>query len=147
LGNIRQLRKKLKPPKKLGATGGVNYKTTDWAEQLKQQATGFDVIIDSALGEGFAKLLDVCNPGARLVIFGGTAGSIPELNGRKIFWRQLQIIGTMMGTPEDFRAMLDLVNTHKIVPVVDEVLPLSEADKAVKKMEHSSQFGKIVLQA
>jgi len=138
---------KIEAAKQLGATGGVNYKAADWAEQLGKLAGGFDVIIDSALGGGFAKLPDICNPGGRIVIFGGTAGSIPELNGRKIFWRQLQIIGTMMGTPEDFKAMLDFVNEHTIVPVVDEVLPLAEGDKAVKKMEHSSQFGKIVLRA
>ncbi len=138
---------KIEAAKKLGASGGVNYKTTDWAEQLQKLAGGFDVIIDSALGDGFAQLPDICNPGGRIVIFGGTAGNIPQLNGRKIFWRQLQIIGTMMGSPDDFSAMLDFVNEHQIIPVVYEVLPLAEADKAVKKMEHSPQFGKIVLQA
>jgi len=138
---------KIEAAKKLGAAGGANYKSADWAEELERLAGGFDVIIDSALGEGFAKLPDICNPGGRIVIFGATAGNIPQLNGRKIFWRQLQIIGTMMGNPDDFKAMLDFVNEHKIVPVIDEVLPLADADKAVKKMEHSSQFGKIVLQA
>jgi len=137
--------KKIERARQLGAAAGVNYKAQDWAEQLSQLAGGFDVIIDSALGEGFAKLPDLCNPGGRIVIFGGTAGNIPALNGRKIFWRQLQIIGTMMGSPDDFTAMLSLVNEHKIIPVVDEVLPLADANTAVKKMEDSSQFGKIVL--
>jgi len=105
------------------------------------------VIIDSALGDGFAKLPDLCRPGGRIVVFGGTAGNIPALNGRKIFWRQLQIIGTMMGSPADFNAMIDFVCEHQIVPVVDTVYSLSEADKAVRSMEHSSQFGKIVLRA
>jgi len=138
---------KIEAAKKLGAIDGVNYKDEDWAEQLTKLAGGFDVIIDSALGEGFAKLPDVCNPGARMVIFGGTAGNLPPLNGRKLFWRQLQIIGTMMGNNDDFKAMLDFVIEHKIVPVVDEVFLLSEAAKAVQKMENSSQFGKIVLKA
>ncbi|MFI5157287.1 MAG: zinc-binding dehydrogenase [Sphingobacteriales bacterium] len=136
---------KLDRAKHLGAAAGVNYKAQDWAEQLAQLAGGFDVIIDSALGEGFTKLVDLCNPGARIVIFGATAGNIPALNGRKVFWRQIQVIGTMMGNPDDFKGMLKLVNEHKIVPIIDEVFPLSEADKAVKKMENSSQFGKIVL--
>ncbi|SDT51596.1 NADPH:quinone reductase [Mucilaginibacter mallensis] len=138
---------KIERARQLGASAGVNYKAQDWAEQLLQLAGGFDVIIDSALGDGFAKLPDLCNPGGRIVIFGGTAGNIPPLNGRKIFWRQLQIIGTMMGSPDDFKAMLELVNKHKIIPVIDEVFPLANADKAVKKMENSSQFGKIVLRA
>lgn len=138
---------KIEAAKSLGAAAGVNYKAQDWAEQLKHLAGGFDVIIDSALGEGFAQLLDLCNPGARIVFFGGTAGNIPALDGRKIFWKQLQILGTTMGTQQDFKAMLELINQHKIVPVVDEVFPLAEAEKAVRKMDNPAQFGKIVLRA
>lgn len=136
---------KIDKARELGAAAGVNYKAQDWAEQLKQLAGGFDVIIDSALGEGFAKLLDLCNPGARIIFFGGTAGGIPALDARIIFWKQLQILGTTMGTQEDFKAMLNLINEHKIVPVVDEVLALADAEKAVRKMDDSTQFGKIVL--
>jgi len=136
---------KIERARQLGAAAGVNYKAQDWAEQLHQLAGGFDVIIDSALGDDFVKLPDLCNPGGRIVVFGGTAGNIPALNGRKIFWRQLQIIGTMMGSPDDFKAMLELINEHKIVPVIDEVFPLAQAARAISKMEHSTQFGKIVL--
>jgi len=136
---------KIDRAKQIGAAAGVNYKAQDWAEQLKHLAGGFDVIIDSALGAGFAKLLDICNPGARIVFFGGTAGDIPELNGRKIFWKQLQILGTTMGTGEDFKAMVNFVNEHQIIPIIDEVFPLADAEKAVHIMENSTQFGKIVL--
>jgi NADPH:quinone reductase-like Zn-dependent oxidoreductase len=138
---------KIEYAKQLGALAGVNYKAQDWAEQLQHLAGGFDVIIDSALGEGFAKLPDICNPGARIVFFGGTAGNIPELNGRKIFWKQLQIIGTTMGTIDEFKAMVNYVNEHHIVPIVDEVFALADAEKAFHKMEKSTQFGKIVLKA
>jgi len=136
---------KIEIAKQMGALAGVNYKAQDWAEQLKLMADGFDVIIDSALGDGFDKLLDLANPGARIVFLGGTAGNIPPLNGRKIFWKQLQILGTTMGSPDDFKAMVDFMNEHQIVPVVDEVFLLADADKAVRKMENSTQFGKIVL--
>lgn len=136
---------KIEAAKKLGAAAGVSYKSQDWAEQLKHLAGGFDVIIDSALGEGFASLIDLCNPGARIVFFGGTAGNIPALNGRVVFWKQIQILGTTMGTQEDFKAMLGLIIEHKIVPVVDEVFALANAEKAVRKMDNSAQFGKIVL--
>jgi len=138
---------KIEQAKLLGASAGANYKAQDWAEQLQHLSGGFDIIVDSALGDGFAKLPDICNPGGRIVIFGGTAGNIPALNGRKIFWRQLQIIGTMMGSPDDFTAMVAFLNKHQIIPVVDEVFPLADATRAVKKMEKSTQFGKIVLQA
>jgi NADPH:quinone reductase-like Zn-dependent oxidoreductase len=136
---------KIETAKHLGATAGVNYKSQDWAEQLQRLAGGFDVIIDSALGDGFAKLPDICNPGARIVTFGGTAGNIPELNGRIIFWKQLQIIGTTMGTNDEFKAMVDFVNEHQLIPAIDEVFPLADAEKAIRKMENSLQFGKIVL--
>jgi len=136
---------KINSAKVLGAVAGVNYKSADWAELLEEMAGGFDVIIDSALGEGFAKLPDICNPGGRIVIFGGTAGNIPALNGRKIFWRQLHLIGTMMGSPANFKAMVDFVNAHQIVPVVSEVFNLADTPKAVASMEHSTQFGKIVI--
>jgi zinc-binding alcohol dehydrogenase/oxidoreductase len=135
---------KLEQARQLGATAGVCYKAQDWADQLKLLAGGFDVIIDSALGDGFEKLIDMANPGARIVFFGGTAGNIPPLNGRKIFWKQLQVLGTTMGSPSDFKAMVDFVNKHEIVPVVDAVFPMAQAEKAFKKMEQSSQFGKIV---
>jgi len=131
--------------KELGASAGVNYHSQDWAEQLQHLAGGFDVIIDSALGDGFAKLPDLCKPGGRIVIFGGTAGNIPALNGRKLFWRQLQIIGTKMGSPADFKAMVDFLAKHRVVPVIDEVFCLADVAKAIAKMEHSSQFGKIVI--
>ena len=136
---------KIERAREMGACAGVNYKAQDWADQLKQLAGGFDVIIDSALGHSFEKLVDLANPGGRIVFFGGTAGNLPPLNGRKIFWKQLQILGTTMGSPDDFQSMLDFVNKHQIIPVVDEVFPLSEANKAVHKMENSTQFGKIVL--
>jgi len=136
---------KIERARQLGAAAGVNYKAQDWAEQLQQLSGGFDVIIDSALGDGFVKLIDLAKPGGRIVIFGGTAGNIPELNGRKFFYRQLQLLGTMMGTPEDFKGMLALVNEHQIVPVIDEVFPLADAVMAIQKMEQSSQFGKIVI--
>jgi len=136
---------KIERAKQLGAAAGVNYKAQDWAEQLQELSGGFDVILDSALGDGFAKLPDICKPGGRIVIFGGTAGNIPALNGRKLFWRQLQILGTMMGSPADFKAMLDFVNEHQLIPVVDEVFPLSSGAEAVAKMENSGQFGKIIV--
>jgi len=136
---------KIERARHLGASAGVNYKAQDWAEELKHMAGGFDVIIDSALGKDFNKVVGLCNPGARIVFFGGTAGNIPELDARPLFWKQIQIIGTTMGTAEDFAAMLNLVNEHKIVPVIDEIFPLADTQKAIDKMGSSSQFGKLVI--
>ena len=136
---------KIQRAKEMGASAGVCYKAQDWAQELQHFSGGFDVVIDSALGNGFEKLLDLSKPGGRIVFFGGTAGNIPPLNGRKIFWKQLQILGTTMGSPDDFKGMVDLVNKHKIVPVIDEIFPLANAQKAIDKMEDCTQFGKLVL--
>ncbi|WP_462266928.1 zinc-binding dehydrogenase [Mucilaginibacter sp.] len=136
---------KIERARHLGAAAGVSYKAQDWAAQLKELAGGFDVIIDSALGQGFAQLIDLCNPGARIVFFGGTAGNIPELNGRVIFWKQLQILGTTMGTAAEFVAMVNLVNEHQLVPAIDEVFPMAQAQQALDKMAGSAQFGKLIL--
>jgi zinc-binding alcohol dehydrogenase/oxidoreductase len=136
---------KIERARQMGASAGVNYKALDWAQELKHMAGGFDVIIDSTLGKEFDNLVELANPGGRIVIFGGTAGNIPSLNGRKIFWKQLQLLGTTMGSPDDFKAMLDMVNAHKIIPVIDEVFSLNHAQKAIGKMENSTQFGKLVL--
>jgi len=131
----------------IGAKGGVNYKDEDWAEELAKMANGFDVIIDSALGEGFAKHLTYVNSGARIVFFGGTAGDIPALNGRIIFWKQLQILGTTLGTVEEFQSMINLINHHKIVPLIEDVFNFEKAEEAIRLMDDSSQFGKIVIEA
>lgn len=136
---------KIERARQSGASAGVNYKAQDWAAQLAEMAGGFDVIIDSALGNDFGKVIDLCNPGGRIVFFGGTAGNIPSINARPIFWKQLQLIGTTMGTKEDFEGLLKMVNEHQIVPVVDEVFAMADAQKAFDKMKDSSQFGKIVL--
>lgn len=137
---------KLNKIQKLGHTkGGVNYKDNDWADQLKEMAGGFDVIIDGALGEGFAHFLDLANPGGRIVFYGGTSGNIPELNGRKIFWKQLQILGTTMGSAAEFAQMLAFAEQHQIRPIIDEIFPWKEGQKALNRMTDSDQLGKLVL--
>ena len=129
----------------LGAAGGALYTDDGWAQQLQEQAGGFDIIVDSALGDGVVHYLDLANPGGRMVFFGGTAGNIPALNARKLFWKQLSLLGTTMGSPADFAAMLAFVNRYRLVPVIDRSYPLAEAEVALRHMDRSTQFGKIVL--
>ena len=130
----------------LGAQGGVNYRDADWSEQLLKLAGGaFDVIVDSAGGEGFASLIDLTKPGGRIAFFGATTGNPKGLDVRKCFFRQINLLGTTMGSPADFAGMTALVAEKKITPVVDKVFPLAQADAALRYMEASAQFGKIVL--
>lgn len=129
----------------LGAKGGANYRLPDWDKTLKKDAGGFDVVIDSAGGDGFGALLGLCNPGARIGIYGGTQGKVNGLSPQPLFWKQVSILGSTMGTRLDFRRMLAFVSKHEIVPVIDSVFALSDGNEALKKMEKGDQFGKIVL--
>jgi NADPH:quinone reductase-like Zn-dependent oxidoreductase len=135
---------KLAKARQLGAKGGVNYKDNGWAETLATTG-GFDVVVDSASGAGFNSLIDVASPGGRIVFFGATTGVVPELNSRKVFWKQLSLLGTTMGSPEDFAAMLTTVDRHTIKPVISEIFPLDRAAEAFAPMERGGQFGKIVV--
>lgn len=141
---------KIERAKDLGATGGINYKTQDWHKTLMTQTGGgrmgyFDVVIDSAAGPGFALLTDVAAPGGRIVIFGGTAGKIDGLIPPKVFFKHLNIMGSTMGTPAEFADMVAFVEKYQIQPVIDTVMPLAEAEAALRRMDAGQQFGKIVL--
>lgn len=129
----------------LGARGGVNYREDGWAESLRKLADRFDVIVDSAGGEGFGKLVELTSPGGRIVFFGATAGNPKGLDMRKCFFRQINLLGTTMGSPADFAGMTRFVGQHKITPVVDKVFPLAEAEAALRHLEAGAQFGKIGL--
>jgi NADPH:quinone reductase-like Zn-dependent oxidoreductase len=131
----------------LGARGGFDYTHDGWAGGVAAQVPGglFDVIVDSAGGVGFEHLIDLAAPGGRIVFFGATRGNPAGLPMRKVFWRNISLLGTTMGSPADWRAMTDFVALHKIVPVVSDVFPLAHAGEAFELMERSGQFGKIVV--
>ena len=131
----------------LGARGGFNYAKEGWAKEASRAAEGggFAVIVDSAGGDGFGELIDLAAAGGRIVFFGATRGNAPALALRKIFWRQISLLGTTMGSPADWNAMVEFVARHRLRPVVSEVFPLARAAEAFALMERGGQFGKIVL--
>lgn len=130
----------------LGARGGFDYTKPGWSETARAEAGGFfDVIIDSAGGAGFETLVDLAAPGGRIAFFGATRGNPNVLPMRKVFWRQLSLLGTTMGSPRDWAEMLSGVDRHRIEPVVSEIFPFARAAAAFELMERGGQFGKIVL--
>ena len=137
---------KLERAHALGATGGFNYRTTDWVKAARAATggQGLDLIVDGTGGETFNQALDAVKPGGRVVTYGATTGVSPELVVRRIFWKQLNVFGSTMGSPADFQGMLALFNDD-LHPVVDTVFPLAEAGEALHHMDQASQFGKIVL--
>ncbi len=129
----------------LGAAGGANYREADWEKSLHERSGGFDVILDGAAGEGFASLVRLCRPAGRIAIYGGTRGPISGVSPQAIFYRQLNLFGSTMGTPEEFSDMLAWVSQHHIHPVIDRIYFLQAAPEAFDRMEKGAQFGKIVL--
>ena len=105
---------------------------------------GPDVIIDSAGRDAFPTLIDILKPGGRLVTFGATTGSTSTIEVRRIFWKQISVLGSTMGSPREFGQMLALV-AGGLAPVVDQVFPMSAASDAHRRMDQADQFGKIVL--
>lgn len=136
---------KLARASELGAKGGFNYRNGDWAKLVEKEAGLFDVIVDSAGGPDFERLIDLAGPGGRIVFFGATRGDPPVLPMRKVFWRQLSLLGTTMGSPGDWHAMIEFVARYRIKPVVSEVFAFDRVADAFGLMERGDQFGKIVL--
>ncbi|MEX0730253.1 MAG: zinc-binding dehydrogenase [Aquisalimonadaceae bacterium] len=129
----------------MGVKGTANYRDDDWATQLREQVPdGFDVIVDSAVGSGFQQLIELAAPGGRIAFLGFTAGGDVELDVRPIYRKQLSILGTKMGSPRDFEAMVRLVEQKSIRPIVDRVMPISAINEAYGVVDRGEQFGKIV---
>ena len=130
----------------LGAKGGVLYTDEDWDKQLQRlNPRGFDAIIDSAGGDGFGTLIRLLGMGGRLAFFGGTAGKWPALLPQYMFFKQISILATTMGTPDEFREMIQFIDTHKIVSVVDSTFDMESAQASIERMSHPDRFGKVTL--
>ena len=128
-----------------GAAGGVDHNDPDWPRALTTLIGGRpDVVIDGAGGETLNAALDLVAPGGRVVSYGATLGPAKNVEVRRIFWKQINVLGSTMGTRGDFAAMLRLYAAG-LRPIVDRVFTLGEAAAAHRRMEEAKQFGKIVL--
>ncbi len=137
---------KIDKAKSLGAINGINYKDKDAFKTLVKSTGGFDLIIDSAGGNGISNLITIAKPGARIVFYGITTGFWQNVNAALAFWKQIDIKGSTMGSDEDFKNMIKLVERNKIKPEVNKIFPLEKTQEAFDFMAQSKQFGKIVLE-
>src|ERR687894_653535 len=136
---------KIEKAKGLGAEGGVNYNSEDWSKELKSMAGGVDLSVDHVGGEAFNALVSLAKPGGRIVVFGATAGPTPKVMTIRVALKHLDVLGTAMGTSEEFGAMLDLYAEHGMRPKVNETFVLDDTASALHLMEEGSGIGKIVL--
>jgi NADPH:quinone reductase-like Zn-dependent oxidoreductase len=106
---------------------------------------GVDVVVDDVGEATWKHTLNAARQEGRIVVCGATSGPNPPAALHRIWWKQLSILGSTMGTPEDFRGAYDLIAARKALPVVDRVFPLAEARAAHERLEAGEQLGKIVL--
>jgi zinc-binding alcohol dehydrogenase/oxidoreductase len=138
---------KLARARALGAAGGANYRTQDWSKEILALCDGHgpQVIIDSVGGETFEKAIEIARPGATIVTYGATTGPARQVEIRRIFWKQLNVLGSTMGTASEFGQVLKLCEDGVLRPILDRIFPLADAAAAHRRMESADQFGKIVL--
>jgi len=131
----------------LGADHVIDSTAEDFVAECKRltDKRGVDAVIEHVGGEVFAKSVLATRWGGRVVTCGATAGFKPDLDLRQIFFRQVQILGSTMGSKADLFAVLDLVRQGRVRPVVDRVFSLWDAVEAHRHLEARKAFGKVVL--
>jgi len=137
---------KIARAKSLGAVDGVNYKSKDWVKELRNTVGGFDLIVDGVGGPSFNHLIDLTAPGGRIVSYGSTNGVVPNWVLPRMFFKNMDIKGTTLGSPREFQQLLNFYESHQIIPVVDQSFPLERATDAQKYMDTGKNFGKITLE-
>ena len=138
---------KLDYAREIGASHAINYEETDFAAEIRDQTDGrgVDVVVDHIGAATWQDSLKSLAKGGRVVTCGATTGPNPETDIARIFWNQLEVIGSTMGTPGEVDDVLELVWKGQFEPRVREVLPMSETARAHKLLEEREGFGKVVV--
>lgn len=129
---------------RLGAQGGFNYKSADWAKEAKSIG-GFDLVIDSAGGNQLNDFVKLMKPAGRIVFYGATNGVPSKLDLHRLFWNQITLQGSTMGNDLEFVQMVEFISQHQVYPIIDSVRTFDEAISAFDEMKAGQQFGKLVL--
>jgi NADPH:quinone reductase-like Zn-dependent oxidoreductase len=139
---------KMDKARQLGADHVINYKTEDWSRAvfIATGKRGVDVVVDNVGAPTWTPSIRALARGGRLVTVGGTGGPSVEMDLRLVFRKQISILGSTMGSRQDFREMMGLIFDGKLVPVIDRVMPLAEGRAAHELLERGAQFGKVVLE-
>jgi NADPH:quinone reductase-like Zn-dependent oxidoreductase len=137
---------KLAQASELGADAVVNHRTGDVVKTVKEATgPGVDVVVEHVGEATWQSTLQSVRPHGRITVCGATSGPNPPAALHRVWWKQLTILGSTMGTKEDFEGAYELVRSGKAKPIVDSVFPLADARAAHERMESGEQFGKIVL--
>ncbi len=139
--------KKSQLAKELGADVVLDRSRKDWSRELHKltEKRGVDLIVDNVGKATLTASMQALARGGRIVIVGNTSGPRAEIDIRFIFGKQISLIGSTMGTHQDFKDVVALLWAGKLKPVIDRLMPLNEGHKAYEIMEKGQQMGKIVL--
>ncbi|WP_026583227.1 zinc-binding dehydrogenase [Bacillus sp. J33] len=124
----------------LGADKALN-SSEDWSEALSGEKV--DLVIESVGPATFNKSLGILRNGGTIVTFGSSSGDQLELNLRSLFYAQQNLLGSTMGSAEEYHEMLQFIEKHDIRPVLDQALPLEQFEQAFDKIDNAEQWGKI----
>jgi NADPH:quinone reductase-like Zn-dependent oxidoreductase len=139
---------KLRRAKEIGADHIINYRTIDNISQYIKDITGgagVDIVIDTVGAATWLIDFSVVRRGGKIVLCGVTSGAAAETDLRALYWNQLAILGSTMGSNADLAAMMRAMEKAKLKPIIDTVIAIEDAPQAMLKMETGEQFGKIVL--
>jgi len=129
----------------LGARAGFNYKDEAWPKALRRAAGGLDVVFDGSPAASYAGYSRTLNRGARVVIYGSTAGAQFPCNAPELFLKNLNVIGTNVGTLSELRLMLEFLGKHQVRPLIERTFALTDAAQALAHLEGAHGFGKVVV--
>ena len=137
---------KLDRARELGADAALNHDTDDVVAAVKElTGGGAHVVVDNVGEATWARSLAAARADGRICVCGATSGPNPPAQLHRIWWKQLTVYGSTMGSRADFEAVYDLVASGRALPVVDKVFPLADAAAAHARLEAAEQLGKIVL--
>jgi NADPH:quinone reductase-like Zn-dependent oxidoreductase len=139
---------KLERARALGADFALNHASSDVPKELRRLLgdRGVDVVLDSVGEATWEKSLRALAPGGRLVTCGATSGPKVTTDVRRMFWYHYTLLGSTMGNAQEFAEILRLLGSGALKPVVDSVVPVREARRALERLAAGGHFGKLVLE-
>jgi NADPH:quinone reductase-like Zn-dependent oxidoreductase len=104
-----------------------------------------DAVMESVGAATWSHSLKSLRPGGRVVVCGATSGPNPPADLARVFFLQLSVIGSTMGTRDELEQLLTFCADHSLAPLVDHIYPLAQADAALARLASGETFGKIVV--
>ncbi len=141
---------KIQKARQLGADFVIDYKKTPFREELKSilktiGKKGCDMVVDHIGVDTFRDSIKCLVPGGRVVTCGTTSGGEVTIDLKQVFFKNLSILGTTMGSKGDLIRIVDLVARGKLKPIIDKTYPMTDLPQALEYLDSRRNFGKTVL--